>query len=997
MAVGGDESLFCRIAVDQGYLSQDDIDRCRILQRSSGSAKPLVIHLIEGGLLDDKKLNAIIERVDRAQAEKKTPRSRGALDALRFGEVAVRLGLATQPQIDEALRRQKKEAAKGRSIRIGQILGESGVLSSEQIQKVLSAQNKRVVRCSGCKSKFNIANFDPNRSYQCRKCGFPLDAEESVGTLPAARGVSVQSLSTVEEVGSTLVGREVGEYEIVEMIGEGGMAEVYKVIEPRAKTVRALKLLKSSAESERFRREIKNIRKLEHPNVIRIYEDGTLDGKPYFFMDFVDGEALVERMDRGETSLPESLEILRQIASGLEAAHAQGIIHRDIKPSNILLDSDSEGNFLVKITDFGIARSTTDTQVTMEGELLGTFKYMSPEHIKGVPIDGRSDIFSLGVIAYELLTGREPFEVDAPVGYLFVNIKEEPPPIYAARKDLPRKLDLLVRKLMAKEPKDRYDATGLIRDLEVCRAHLAGKGELETEDPQSVFYVSGGRRLIAGMKNLFKGFGKKRVVVHSGSSVEDDLPVEMLDSESSSLLETEALEFSQEAKLEFEWAMQLLEQGNVSRARQSLKALVEVAGRGSSWGIKAAEKLKEIADRSDTDGMPVPRLDETAAEDEVAQLERELASIESEAAAGESNDGVDLLASSDLGRRLREEDMKTSEMILHDTSAVVHDEERMLDVELAQESLISAKTFIDKVQSLAEYRKQKDRLEAIFRRIAGTRWEREAADELAEILYKWGRFLVTNRAIEEGIDKYWMMVERFPESRWADQVIGVLAEIEKPEGMTLVPAGRARRGSANGACGKGDDAVQLAPFFIDEHPVTNAAYKEFVDSTGREPPRHWKNRVYPLGKGNHPVVYVNWEDAAAYASWRGKRLPTEEEWSRAAAGDELDRLWPWGNQFDENSCNSRSLGIGDTTPVGQFPRGKSPFGCLDMIGNVWEWTGSWYDPEGRQHRVLRGGSWFTYAEFTYISYRNYDLPRSRTRLYGFRSARNFERPRPDPA
>ena len=404
MAVGGDETLFCQVAIAHGFVSEEVIDRCRVRQAESG--KPLVIHLIEQGHVDDKTLEAVIELVEKQVRGRE--RERRAVPGL-FGEIAVERGFLSQEQVDEAVRRQRREKARGCVLRIGQILVEKGHLSHPQVSEILSVQNKRVVRCSGCRSKFNIRQFESGRVYHCRKCGYPLDTDEPMGSEGAVSSQIVgQTLVGVEETGSTLIGREVSGYEIAEMIGEGGMAEVYKVVSPDG-DARALKIMKSTAEIERFRREIRSVRKIDHPNVIRVFDDGTLDGKPYFFMEIIEGETLVERVDRFEVSVVEGLEILRQVASGLGAAHAEGVIHRDVKPSNILLGRDRQGGIEVKITDFGVARSWADTQVTAEGELLGTFKYMSPEHIRGIPLDGRSDLFGLGVIAYEILAGREPF------------------------------------------------------------------------------------------------------------------------------------------------------------------------------------------------------------------------------------------------------------------------------------------------------------------------------------------------------------------------------------------------------------------------------------------------------------------------------------------------------------------------------------------------------------------------------------------------------------
>jgi len=163
--------------------------------------------------------------------------------------------------------------------------------------------------------------------------------------------------------------------------------------------------------------------------------------------------------------------------------------------------------------------------------------------------------------------------------------------------------------------------------------------------------------------------------------------------------------------------------------------------------------------------------------------------------------------------------------------------------------------------------------------------------------------------------------------------------------------------------------VYLDEYYIDKYEVTNEQYKAFIQSTGRAMPRHWENGTYPQGRSNHPVVYVSWEDAAAYCQWVGKRLLTEAEWEKASRGTDA-RIWPWGNSFDRTKCNVECWEGSDSKPIGSYPQGVSPYGVYDMAGNVWEWTDSWYDaypgskyktPEfGKKLRVLRGGSWYHY-------------------------------------
>jgi len=166
--------------------------------------------------------------------------------------------------------------------------------------------------------------------------------------------------------------------------------------------------------------------------------------------------------------------------------------------------------------------------------------------------------------------------------------------------------------------------------------------------------------------------------------------------------------------------------------------------------------------------------------------------------------------------------------------------------------------------------------------------------------------------------------------------------------------------------------VSLSSFYIDVYEVTNGQYKLFIDKTKRKSPSHFRNRTYPEGKIDHPVTYVNWHDANAYCQWAGKRLPTDKEWEFAARSAD-QRTYPWGNDFEMEGGNTpvrwKKLNkFGDTTPVGMFPKGISPFGLFDMSGNVWEWTSSWYkaypgnkvasESYGERYKTLKGGSWF---------------------------------------
>ena len=180
--------------------------------------------------------------------------------------------------------------------------------------------------------------------------------------------------------------------------------------------------------------------------------------------------------------------------------------------------------------------------------------------------------------------------------------------------------------------------------------------------------------------------------------------------------------------------------------------------------------------------------------------------------------------------------------------------------------------------------------------------------------------------------------------------------------------------------------LRVGGFQMARYPVTNAQYQRFTQETGHRHPQDWEDGTYPEKKGDHPVVEVSCEDAEAYAGWAGCRLPAFEEWERATRGDD-ERLFPWGNEIDKPRCNTVELGAGGTTPVGAFPDGVSPFGCYDMLGNVWEWTSTWYDEEDTHFRVVRGGAWYYNHDYSTCTSYDFFSKEYTEFVIGFRIAR----------
>jgi serine/threonine-protein kinase len=251
-----------------------------------------------------------------------------------------------------------------------------------------------------------------------------------------------------------------GRYKIVAEIGQGAMGTVYKAVDPiidRTVAIKTINLNLSRQELEeyeaRFQQEIKAAGRLNHPNIVTIYDVGKTDQVAYMAMEFLEGNELKDIIASGQLPTPDAVvDIISQVADGLWFAHQQDIVHRDVKPSNIMVMSGG----IAKITDFGIARLPNSAVKTMTGLILGSPRYMSPEQVIGKTIDARSDIFSLGVVLYESLTGQAPFDGDNVNAIMYATVNTSPPPPSQHNRAVPAMLDLIVAKAMAKLLEDRY-------------------------------------------------------------------------------------------------------------------------------------------------------------------------------------------------------------------------------------------------------------------------------------------------------------------------------------------------------------------------------------------------------------------------------------------------------------------------------------------------------------------------------------------------------------
>jgi len=662
-------------------------------------------------------------------------------------------------------------------------------------------------------------------------------------------------------------GSILSQYRLEEKIGSGGMGVVFRAVDTRLNRTVAIKVLAAEVMADdtsrqRFLREARAACALNHPNVVTIHEVDAADGIDFLVMELISGESLAQRISAHQLPLDDVLRIAEQIATALQAAHAAGIVHRDVKPANVMLTDSGH----VKVLDFGIAKRLTSassadsetvapTVATLPGHVVGSLPYMSPEQAQGMPVDERSDVFSFGVVLFEMLTGRRPFAGATGVETLAKILEAAPPSIAAIRPDVPPELDAIVQACLEKDRSGRPGLRDIARQLSALRESRSMSGRH--------FHATMARR--------------------------------------------------------------------ASLMAVALVAVLAVVVAGVWWmlgrDVRAARSqvpaLLALADRYDFDAFYRAARNVVPLLPEDAHLKQVLVNMTTVASVASEPSGADVF--------VKGYNAPTADWIPIGKTPIEGRPipGRMVRVRIEKSGYVPFEAALNPIGPTYVLAPETGVPDGMVRVAAGPAYLEGQTIQLP-----------------------WFWIDRL--------------EVTNRQFKVFVDGGGYRR----------RELWKQLPIENGREATWEATMARFVDATHRPGPATWELGTYPSGQEDFPVSGVSWYEAAAYAAFAGKSLPTAYQW-RFAAG-----LLVVPAPFSD-VLNFSNFGRKGPTAVGRNA-GLGPWGTLDMAGNVKEWC--WNEADGG--RMILGGGW---NEPSYMfDDRDAQSPLQRLPSYGIRLVKNAE-------
>ncbi len=701
-------------------------------------------------------------------------------------------------------------------------------------------------------------------------------------------------------------------YEVIDKLGYGGFGNVYLAADAKlGNRLVVIKVLHPHLAVDpdmvkRFRREAQAMGQLDHPNIVRIYSVKDQLPRPFIVMEFVPGITLATLLYQGVVSFEEALPLLRQIAEALDAAHLQGMVHRDVKPSNVLITPEG----VAKLTDFGIVKMLQGNETTLTPTIgtMGSVRYMSPEQVdihRQDQIGASSDIYALGVIAYQMLAGRVPFEGQNNAAILIAHMATPPPDPSSFNPVLSPAVVSVLTKVLHKEPEYRYTTASLF--VQALEQAIAGKMEAPYEEETTSI-------LSPAVKTSSRSWatGLAVLVLLLVGVIVGGIINEMVSNEG------------------------------------FIPSYFPVAGEAITPTINS--------------GASVEVTETPILATETPILVTSTPFVATDTSAKSSQTPLSITQTPDV-EPITAQPASPTEAPQPSTA-----------------TLTSTPTLVPTFTETASASPTEATSTPSF----------------------------TPTPLPNSTETAEPPTPELP-------IIGVAMNDGMPE--VYVPAGEFLMGNAGGdEEEQPPHVVYLDEFWIDQTEVTNMMYRICVEAgLCNEPTMPSFHPAYTDPSTlNHPVIHVSWDDAKTYCEWAERRLPTEAEWEKAARGFD-ERLYPWGNSeptsdklnlCDQNCSNEWKVswlddGYAHSAPVGSYPAGASPYGTLDMAGNVLEWVADWYDeayytntqmenPTGAmegERRVTRGGAWSDGAYNSRVTHRESQPPNERNDVIGFRCAR----------